>query len=176
MRLATTSVRAARGCTILLMLAGACGGQATQAAPPPSQVATSTPSLGAPASPSTEATASTSVTIKLADSRYGRIIVDGSGRALYLFDADKAPTSTCYTACAAAWPPLIVTKAPTVGPDLAQALTSTTVRNDGSRQVTYNGHPLYYYTGDHSPSEVNCQAAVEFGGGWYVLDSQGNRI
>ncbi len=176
MRLATDSLRVARRYAILLLLVGACGEQATHAASPPSQVATSTPSLTAPASPSAEATASTQVTIKLADSRYGRILVDASGRALYLFDADKGPMSTCYTACAAAWPPFIVTQAPAAGPDLAQALTSTTVRNDGSRQVTYNGHPLYYYTGDHGPGEVNCEAVVEFGGGWYVVDGQGNRV
>lgn len=175
-RWAMESLRAARMYPILLMLVGACGGQATHAAPPRSHVPSSTPSLTAPASPSAEATASTPVTIKLADSRYGRIIVDGSGRALYLFDADKGPTSTCYTACGAAWPPFIVAQAPTTGPDLAQALTSTTVRNDGSRQVTYNGHPLYYYIGDPGPGQVNCQAVVEFGGGWYVVDGQGNKI
>ncbi len=176
MRWATRSLRAARPYTILLLLVGACGGQATHAAPPPSQVVSSTPSLTTPARPSTEATTSTPVTIKLADSRYGRIIVDGSGRALYLFDADRGPTPTCYTACAAAWPPFMTTQAPTAGPELTQALTSTTVRNDGSRQVTYNGHPLYYYIGDHRPGEVNCQAVVEFGGGWYVLDGQGNKV
>ena len=102
--------------------------------------------------------------------------MDASGRALYLFDADKDPTSTCYRACAAAWPPFMVTQAPTAGPGLAQTLTSTTVREDGSRQVAYNDHPLYYYIGDPSPGQVNCQAVVEFGGGWYVVDAKGNKI
>ena len=159
---------------VLLLALSACGGQATRPAPPPSQPTPAARSPAAPASPAP--TASVPVSIQLAESRYGRIIVDGSGRALYLFDADTDERSTCYTACAAAWPPFITSQTPVAGPDLAPALTSTTVREDGARQVTYNRHPLYFYVGDRRPGEVNCQAAVEYGGGWYVLDGQGNRI
>ena len=162
--------------TVMLLLLSACGGQVTHAALPPSQAASSAPSDAAAPSPPAEASPPTVVTLRLADSRYGKIIVDGPGRALYLFDADRSPVSTCYTACATAWPPFVMTQPPTAGLDLAQALTSTTTRNDGSKQVTYNGHPLYYYIGDAGPGQVNCQAVVEFGGGWYVLDGQGNKI
>lgn len=176
MRWATLSLRVAPKYTVVLLLLSACGGQATHAAPLPSKTASSARSPAGTASPSARATPSTPVTLKLADSRYGKIIVDGSGRALYLFDADRGPLSTCYTDCATAWPPFIATQAPTAGPDLTQALTSTTTRNDGSKQVTYNGHPLYYYIGDPGPGQVNCQAVVEFGGGWYVVDGQGNKI
>jgi predicted lipoprotein with Yx(FWY)xxD motif len=162
--------------TVMLLLLSACGGKVTPSALPPSEAASSGPSPAAAASPPAEATPPTVVALRLADSRYGKIIVDGPGRALYLFDADRSTVSTCYTACATAWPPFVMTQPPTAGPGLAQALTSTTTRNDGSKQVTYNGHPLYYYIGDAGPGQVNCQAVVEFGGGWYVLDGQGNKI
>ena len=161
----------------VLLVLSACGGQATHAGLLPSHATSSAPAPEtAAASPSAQPSQSGPVTLQLADSRYGKIVVDGSGRALYLFDADRSPVPTCYSACATAWPPLIVTYPPTAGPDLAQALTSTTARTDGSHQVIYNGHPLYYYIGDHGPDEVNCQAVVEYGGGWYVVDRQGNKI
>ena len=49
-------------------------------------------------------------------------------------------------------------------------------RSDGKLQATYAGHPVYYYVGDRSPGEVNCQAAVEFGGYWYVLRADGTAV
>ena len=161
---------------LVLMVLSSCGGQANHAAPLPSKASSAPAPVAAAASPSAQASQSGPVTLQLANSRYEKIIVDGSGRALYLFDADRSQVSTCYAACATAWPPLIATQPPTAGPNLAQALTSTTARTDGSQQVTYNGHPLYYYIGDHAPGEVNCQAVVEYGGGWYVVDGQGNKI
>src|SRR5215472_5122948 len=122
MRWATLSLRVTPKYTAVLLLLSACGGQPTHTAPLPSQGASSTPSPAAVASPAAEPTPSTLVTLQLADSRYGRIIVDGSGRALYLFDADRSEASTCYAACVTAWPPLIATQPPTAGPNLAQAL------------------------------------------------------
>jgi len=162
--------------SIVLLLLNACGGRASNNASLPPQTASAAPPPAATASPSAEPTSSAPDTLKLADSRYGKIIVDSSGRALYLFDADRGPVSTCYADCAKAWPPFIATRAPNAASDLSQSLTSTTTRNDGLKQVTYNGHPLYYYVGDPAPGQVNCQAAVEFGGGWYVVDGQGNKI
>lgn len=166
----------ARMFTVVVLLLGACGGQAAHTASPPSPPVAAAPAPVAAASPSAPPGQSPPATFKLADSRYGKIIVDGSGRALYLFDADRSPVSTCYGACATAWPPFLATRPPTAGPDLNQSLTSTTARIDGSQQVSYNGHPLYYYVGDTGPGQVNCQAAVEYGGGWYVVDGRGNKI
>ena len=111
-----------------------------------------------------------------ASSRYGQIVVDAAGHTLYLFDADKAGSSRCYDACAAAWPPLLTSVEPLAGGGLTPALAGSVLRTDGARQVTYNGHPLYYYAGDRAPGDIRCQAAVEYGGGWYVLDSAGNQI
>lgn len=82
----------------------------------------------------------------------------------------------CYGPCAAAWPPLLTTRAPLSGPDLSQQLIAVATRSDGTMQVVYNGHPLYYYAGDHAAGEIKCQAVSEYGGGWYVLDAHGNEI
>jgi predicted lipoprotein with Yx(FWY)xxD motif len=117
-------------------------------------------------------------TLDVQSSRFGEILVDGQGRALYLFAADKTSASTCYGACATAWPPLLTEKGATIDAmHMATAsLTGTTTRNDGTVQVTYNGHPLYYFQGDTKPGQVTCQAVVNFGAAWYVVDPHGNAI
>lgn len=148
----------------------ACGSPATSVP--------ASPSLSAPAAVTTPSPLPSSqpASLSVASSRYGKIIVDSSGRTLYLFDAERTTEPRCYGPCAAAWPPLSTTTAPVSGSDLSQALIATAPRSDGSLQVTYKGHPLYYYVGDRAPGEIKCQAVFEYGGGWYVLDAQGNKI
>ena len=116
--------------------------------------------------------------VDVASSKYGQILVDGQGKALYLFAADKTSSPTCYDACATVWPPFLGEKGAAVDAMHAAtgSLTGTVTRKDGSVQVTYNGHPLYYYSGDKNPGDVLCQAAVDHGGAWYVVDPQGNAI
>jgi predicted lipoprotein with Yx(FWY)xxD motif len=148
----------------------ACGSAAAPAAAAPSPEATIA------TSPSAAATPTPQPDVLLAGSRYGAILFDGSGRTLYLFSADGGTTSQCYNACATAWPPFVIAHAPTVGRGLVQGTVSTTARTGGAEQVVYAGHPLYYYAGDHAPGEIKCQAVVEFGGGWYVVDGNGNKV
>jgi predicted lipoprotein with Yx(FWY)xxD motif len=108
---------------------------------------------------------------------YGRALADGRGFALYLFTHDRAASSTCYGACAAAWPPYLVSKRPsTTGPGAHARLLGAVRRADGRLQVTYAGHPLYYYVGDRHPREVLCQAVTEFGGTWHVVAPDGRAI
>src|SRR3712207_1923079 len=113
--------------------------------------------------------------VTLQKSDYGRIIADGRGRALYLFTRDDGK-SRCYGDCADAWPPLITKGAPRAGDRVKKRLLGTVKRRDGHRQVTYNGHPLYYYVGDSAPGEVLCQAVFEFGGWWYVVRRSGEAV
>lgn len=154
---------------LLLLACGSPGRFATvTSSPSPSSVGTSS----AAASPTTSA----QVAISVANSRYGKIIVDGSGRTLYLFDIERDHMPICNSACAVAWPPLLAPSGAASTSELDQALIATAVRNDGSLQLTYNRHALYYYAGDHSAGEIKCQAVIEFGGGWYVIDPQGNKI
>ena len=113
--------------------------------------------------------------VTLQKSDYGRIIADGRGRTLYLFTRDDGK-SRCYGDCADAWPPLITKGAPRAGDRVKKRLLGTVKRRDGHRQVTYNGHPLYYYVGDSAPGEVLCQAVFEFGGWWYVVRRSGEAV
>lgn len=106
-------------------------------------------------------------------SRFGKVLFDGSGRALYLFKRDKGSRSTCSGACAKAWPPFLTTRAPKAGVGARARLLGTTKRVNGARQVTYGGHPLYYFSGDTKPGQINCQNVVEFGGRWLVVSPSG---
>ncbi|MET7298005.1 hypothetical protein [Embleya sp. NPDC005575] len=106
----------------------------------------------------------------------GKILVDPTGRTLYLFDADSSGTSTCSGGCAAAWPPLLTPGQPSAGGDAKADLIGTTTRSDGGQEVTYNGHPLYLYQGDQQPGDTHGQGLDQFGAKWYVVDTNGNKV
>lgn len=107
----------------------------------------------------------------------GTALVDGAGRTLYLFEADIAGTSTCTGACADVWPPLLAPGgAPTATGAVQPSLLGDTQRADGTHQVTYNGHPLYYFAGDKGAGEAKGQDLHNFGGGWYVVTPAGDKI
>jgi len=117
--------------------------------------------------------ASSGALLTLRMSPYGKIISDAHHRVLYLFARDgNKPVSTCYGVCATAWPPLLTKGAPAAGPGLSAKLLGTTKRKDGSLQVTYNGHPLYYYSADMG-SKIMCQHANMHGGFWFVVNPNG---
>lgn len=115
------------------------------------------------------------ITIATQDSQYGTILFDGDHQAIYLFAKESSDHSECYGECAAAWPPVLTKGRPQGGAGLNAKLLGTTARTDGTTQVTYNGHPLYYYESD-PPGEVLCQNVVEFGGRWLVVDPTGNAV
>jgi predicted lipoprotein with Yx(FWY)xxD motif len=114
-------------------------------------------------------------TIALRRTAVGKVLVAANGRTLYLFTADKGKTSTCYGQCASFWPPLIATK-PSVGSGLKASLLGTTTRKDRRRQVTYGGHPLYFFVKDRKAGDVKGQAFVHFGGAWWVVSAAGRKI
>jgi predicted lipoprotein with Yx(FWY)xxD motif len=125
---------------------------------------------GAPAAPA----AGTGTGVGTAALKPGTALVDGAGRTVYLFEADKGTSSTCYGQCAQIWAP-VPAGGPTSGGAQA-ALVGTTTRTDGSSQVTYNGHPLYYFANDKAAGDARGQGINRFGGGWYVVDPAGNKI
>ena len=104
----------------------------------------------------------------------GKILVDSKGRTVYLFKKDTGPKSMCSGACAVDWPPVTTTGKPTAGKGLTASMVGTTTRSDGSRQVTYNGHPLYLYIGDQKAGDTNGQNVSAFGAEWYVLSPAGS--
>jgi len=115
-------------------------------------------------------------TLTARSSAFGRILFDGRGFALYAFTADPRGRSVCTGDCARAWPPYIVTGRLRAGAGVRGSLLGTIRRADGSRQVTYNGRPLYYYVGDRRPGQVLCQDVFEFGGLWLVVRPSGRLV
>lgn len=154
------------GCLLL----AACGGDdpsPADATPTPSATATST--TAAPtetAKPGTE--------IVVADSEFGEMLFDKRDRAIYLFDIEETEAPKCYGECAKAWPPVLTEGEPLAGTGVDEALLGTTGRSDGTTQVTYGGHPLYYYAHE-APGEVKCHDVFLNGGNWYVVRPDGKR-
>lgn len=116
-------------------------------------------------------------TIGLADAgSLGKVLVDSSGRTLYLFQKDSGTTSTCTGPCAVAWPPLRASGKPTVGAGLSASMVGTSPRSDGKAQITYNGHPLYGFQGDKKAGDTNGQGISAFGAAWFALSSAGDMV
>ena len=114
--------------------------------------------------------------VDAASSAYGKILVDSKGITLYDFALDKKGMSACYGACAALWPPLLTTGKPIAGPGVKASLLGTTKRKDGKLEVTYNGHPLYYFVSDRKPGQTTGQAVNQFGAPWWVISTAGKEI
>jgi predicted lipoprotein with Yx(FWY)xxD motif len=165
-----------------LLLSG-CGGEgetssetAAEAASPAASPAP--PQMTSPATPAAEATSPPAVqaapgtVIKTAGSRFGDMLFDESGQAIYLFDKEKTPTPECYDECAVAWPPVLTQGAPVAGGGTQADKLGTSVRTDGTTQVTYGGHPLYYYAHE-GKNEVKCHNVSGFGGLWLVVTPAG---
>jgi predicted lipoprotein with Yx(FWY)xxD motif len=141
------------------LIAAACGGS-------------NSPSTSAsPASKGAPATVAVATNSKL-----GQILVDATGRTLYLFVADTGSSSTCTGSCAQYWPPLLTNGAPQAGTGANASLLSTTKRTDGTTEVTYGGHPLYYVITDHNPGDATGQAVNNFGALWFAVGPDGKQV
>jgi predicted lipoprotein with Yx(FWY)xxD motif len=132
---------------------------------PPSRANTSNPSTPSPA------------VVRVANDRaLGKILVDSSGRTLYLFTKDSGTKSACIGMCATAWPPLLANGTPKAGKGVKASLIEVTSRSGGPSQVTYNGHPLYTFIKDTSPGDTNGEGLSAFGGRWFAVSPAGARI
>ncbi len=109
-----------------------------------------------------------------AESDFGTILFDDTGQAIYLFDIETTPQPRCYGTCADAWPPVLTDGAPLAGHRVKESLLGTTQRTDGTTQVTYNGHPLYFYAHEGT-YEVKCHDIFLNGGNWYAVQPDGHR-
>lgn len=117
------------------------------------------------------------VTLNAADKEgLGQYLTDDEGMSLYLFEADSKMTSTCYDACAVAWPPLVMEGEPQAGEAVEPSLISTFERGDGTTQVAYDGWPLYYFAKDRSPGETSGQDIEGFGAEWYLVSPEGGKV
>jgi predicted lipoprotein with Yx(FWY)xxD motif len=115
-------------------------------------------------------------TVAAASSKLGMVLVDGSGRTLYLFKKDQPNQSACAGACVAAWPVDQSSGTPKAGSGVTASLLGTIHRGDGSTQVTYDHHPLYYYSGDSQPGQQNGQGLNAFGAAWFVVAPAGGAV
>src|SRR4051795_1280461 len=132
---------------------------------------------GDQATAASAAPAGGSKTINVSDNGdLGKILVDSNGRTIYLFAKDTGSKSTCSGACASDWPPVRPTGKPTAGSGLTASMVGMTTRADGTKQVTYNGHPLYLYVGDQKAGDTNGQGVNAFGALWYVLSPSGSTV
>ena len=120
--------------------------------------------------------ASAAPRVGVASSALGRILVDGRGRTLYLFENDKRGKSACTGQCAAFWPPLIASGKPVAAAGAKASLLGTTKRPDGRTQVTYNHHPLYTFVKDVRKGQTNGEAVNAFGAKWYALSVAGAKV
>lgn len=154
-------------------LAVACGssggttasGSASSAAAPPAAT-TSSSAAAAPSSAAGGASTAAAVTLKTTKGALGIWLTDQAGRTLYIYTVDKGTTSACYSACATAWPPLLTNGQVSVTGLLTAKDVGTTTRTDGTKQVTYGGHPLYYFKGDQAPGQTKGQGLQ---GVWFLL-------
>lgn len=135
-------------------------------------VAAAGAAVAASASTTTAAKAN-SPTLKLRKTSLGKILVDSKGRTLYAFGHDKKDKSRCSGQCAGFWPPAKAPKKPTVGSGITKSKLKVIKRGDGSKQLSYNGHPLYRYVGDGKPGDTNGENLTAFGGRWNVLSKSG---
>lgn len=122
------------------------------------------------------AAATSATSVGVSQSKFGRILVDGHGRSLYLFDRDRNRKSSCYGGCAGEWPPLIVSGRPHATSGVKAALVGRTKRRDGRWQVTFRGHPLYTFAGDAAKGQTNGEGLDDFGGWWYLVSPAGVKV
>ncbi len=116
-------------------------------------------------------------TVSVHKSDYGNVLVGPGGLVVYMYGPDRRSRSACYGTCARAWHPLLTKGRPLAGAGINANLLGTTNRRDGSVQVTYNGHPLYFdnQTGEtHKAGAVGCQQFNVNGGIWLIMKPNGH--
>ena len=155
------------------VLVAACGSSASSSTGATGAAASGTPA-GASSSSSGAASASGGTVIETASSSAGTFLVSGSGRAVYLWSKDTGDMSNCTGACAGAWPP--VTGSATASGGAKASDLGTITRSDGTKQVTYDGHPLYYFVGDSAAGQTNGQGSDNFGAKWWLVAPSGAEI
>jgi predicted lipoprotein with Yx(FWY)xxD motif len=114
--------------------------------------------------------------VKVRATSLGSTLVASNGKTLYMFAHDTTTKSTCSGSCATFWPPLLTTGQPKAGPGVHAALLGTTHRAGGKLQVTYHGHPLYFFANDKKAGATSGEGVKAFGAEWYVLTPAGSKV
>ena len=151
------------------LLATACGSAAAASSP-------SAPASAAAAAGSSASASTTGTVITTHAGSAGAFLTNGSGRTVYLWAKDGMNMSACSGACAAAWPPVPATGKLTATGGAKASDLGTITRSDGTKQVTYDGHPLYYFVGDSGPDQTAGQGSDAFGAKWWLVAPSGAKI
>lgn len=165
------------------LLTAGCGGSKSSSSKSAASNTTSTVSsqssgYGAPSGGASSGGSAdgTMITAKHAG-KMGAVLAAGSKKmTVYLFEADKGPASKCSGACVGVWPPVTTSGAPVATGGAMAADLGTIKRSDGTTQVTYKGHPLYYFVKDKDAGDSYGQGVHGFGSSWYVLAPSGSKI
>jgi predicted lipoprotein with Yx(FWY)xxD motif len=116
------------------------------------------------------------VELQASDQPYGDHLTDAKGMSVYLFEGDGKLESSCYDACAKAWPPLLANGEATAGKGVDKSMLGMLKRKDGSTQAAYNGHPLYHFVKDKQPGDAKGQGIKGFGAEWYLISPEGKTV
>jgi predicted lipoprotein with Yx(FWY)xxD motif len=165
------------GGTAGLLILAACGsataGTGSSNSPTATVAPTATPTPVATPAPATPPPAAGTALSLRSVGNLGQILVGANGKTVYVFLADTGMTSTCNGSCAQNWPPVTTTGTPDATGGVSQTLLGTTKRADGATQVTYHGHPLYYFIADTGPGMANGEGVNAFGALWEVVTAAG---
>jgi predicted lipoprotein with Yx(FWY)xxD motif len=157
------------GAAAVAVLAAACSsGSSTSSSPGAA--------TGTPAGANSSASGGSGMVIKTASSSGGTILTDGSGRAVYLWTKDGSGMSACSGACAGAWPPVMASGTVTASGSAKASDLGSITRSDGTKQVTYGGHALYYYVGDSGSGTASGQGSTQFGAKWWLVSPSGSDV
>jgi predicted lipoprotein with Yx(FWY)xxD motif len=144
-----------------LFLVSACGSNSST---------TVTPAAGGSSTPSSPAGAASG--LHVADTSLGQVLVDSSGKTVYMLTADSSGTSTCSSACLQYWPPV----APSKAASTVTGKVATTTTTGGSKIATVGGWPVYTFIQDQKPGDVTGEGISNFGGTWYAVSPSGQPV
>lgn len=172
----TTRRLRAASVVVLVLVSASCGTDDNGAEPgsTPTSQSPSTSKSGMTETPGSDAPKTNGTTITTATSEFGDVLWGPDRQVVYIWEKEPSGTAECYDDCAVAWPPVLTTGDPVAAGEVNAELLGTTTRRDGSMQVTYNGHPLYYYAHE-GPGEVKCHDVSTHGGLWWVITPAGER-
>jgi len=119
---------------------------------------------------------SSSTVVTTVSSSAGTFLATGSGHAVYLWTKDGNGMSACSGACAGAWPPVTTNSTVTASGGAKSSDLGTITRSDGTKQVTYDGHPLYFFSGDSGPGMASGQGNDGFGAKWWLVSPSGSDV
>ncbi|HTX13328.1 MAG TPA: hypothetical protein VME22_32220 [Solirubrobacteraceae bacterium] len=172
-RLRAAGIVATAACAVAI---AACGSSSSSSSATSSAAAPTPAAAATTSSTASTAAAGSGAVIGTAKAHGHTYLTGKSGHAIYLWVADKGSTSSCSGACAQAWPPVTTTGTPTAGSGVTASMLGMTKRSDGTEQVTYDGHPLYYFVGDTSASSTAGQGSDGFGAKWWLVAPSGSAI